>query len=153
MSVEPITTVAHADQIAERFHRGQIDKSGRAYIGHPRAVAAKVAAAGGDVAQQMAALLHDVVEDTAATATSLAEMGVPAEVVDLVDAMTHRAGESQEDYLTRLARTPRAVMIKRADIAHNSDPDRMARLNPATRARLRAKYAGAVRLLDKLTAR
>ncbi|MEP7021591.1 MAG: hypothetical protein ABI808_13140 [Pseudonocardiales bacterium] len=42
---------------------------------------------------------------------------------------------------------PLAVTVKRADLADNSDPERVARLDPETRARLEAKYAHARELL------
>jgi (p)ppGpp synthase/HD superfamily hydrolase len=142
-------TTAEVDAIAHRFHQGQRDKSGRAYIHHPRAVAVRVRQAGGSVTQQRAALLHDVVEDTEATLSTLAALGVSPEVVTLVDAMTHRPQESHEDYLRRLSHTPDAVLIKRCDIAHNIAAEHMNHLTPATRARLRAKYARALRLLDQ----
>jgi hypothetical protein len=43
------------------------------------------------------------------------------------------------------------VVVKRADIADNSDPIRMSALLPETQERLRTKYAEALRLLDELT--
>ncbi|CAM3156877.1 HD domain-containing protein [Stackebrandtia soli] len=149
----PEPSLTEVERLAARLHRRQVDKAGRPYIGHPRAVAARVAADGGSVHQQMAALLHDVVEDTEASLSTLGADGVPAPVLVLVDAMTKRRDESHEDYLTRLARVPGAALIKRADIAHNSDPNRLAALPGPLRARLRAKYEGAVRLLDRLEQR
>lgn len=148
-SANPLSP-ADIDQIAARFHFGQTDKSGRPYIEHPRAVAEAVAAAGGTLHQQMAALLHDVVEDTEATLATLESMGVAAPVLVLVDAMTKRDGESHEDYLRRLSAVPGAVLIKRADIAHNSHPHRLALLSAPTRNRLTAKYQRASWFLDRL---
>ncbi|GAA4894151.1 HD domain-containing protein [Stackebrandtia albiflava] len=143
-------TLEDADRIAARYHLGQADKSGMPYIRHPRAVAASVAAAGGSTAQQVAAVLHDVVEDTEATLEKLADLGVPDEALVLVDAMTKRDGESHEDYLDRLASVPGAILIKRCDIAHNTSPERMAKLPPRLRGRLTAKYERALRRLDAL---
>lgn len=146
----PSLSRTDVDGIAARFHLGQVDKSGRRYIDHPRAVADAVADAGGSIHQQMAALLHDVVEDTKATTEDLARLGVAEPVLVLVDAMTKRDDESYDDYLRRLVTVPDAVMIKRADIAHNSSPERMRRLPTGTRNRLTAKYQRASRLLDRL---
>ncbi len=136
------------DQLAEEAHRGQVDKSGVPYIEHPRAVAALVRQWGGTVEQQMAGLLHDVVEDTPVTLEYLAERGVPPQVVRMVDALSRRPEESHEQYLARLIRTPEAILVKRADVTHNASPARLARLDEATATRLRAKYARTLRFLD-----
>ncbi|QFZ17266.1 HD domain-containing protein [Saccharothrix syringae] len=137
-------TVDDAIRIARDAHAGQVDKSGHPYIGHPLRVMAGVS---GDHAR-MAAVLHDVVEDTSVTADDLLAAGCPAAVVRTVLALSHRDGEAQEDYLARVRADPVAVEVKRADIADNTSPPRMALLDQATRDRLRAKYARALDLLD-----
>ena len=99
----------------------------------------------------MAALLHDVLEDTEATMEELRKRCVPEEVLVLVDALTHRHGESYEDYIRRVASVPGAALVKRADILHNTDPGRLAALDEKTRARLIKKYSAAVDILDTVT--
>lgn len=141
LAAPAVDTVELADALAAAAHRGQRDKSGAEYIGHPRAVAAIVEREGGSPAQRMAALLHDVVEDTSATLPHLADLGVPDEVRELVNALTKRPGEPLPHYLERVRATPGAVLVKRADVAHNSSPARLAQLDEATRTRLAAKYA------------
>ncbi|MFE2754151.1 HD domain-containing protein [Actinosynnema sp. NPDC059335] len=138
-------TVDDAIRIARAAHEGQVDKSGRPYIDHPLRVMGRVS---GEHAR-MAAVLHDVVEDTDVTAEDLRAAGCPPEVVATVLALSHRDGESQEDYLARVRTDPVAVAVKRADIADNTSPPRLALLDPATRDRLRAKYARALDLLDR----
>ncbi len=59
------TLVQEALQFAQKWHEGQYRKSGQPYINHPILVAVLVANFGGDDAMMVAALLHDVVEDTA----------------------------------------------------------------------------------------
>jgi (p)ppGpp synthase/HD superfamily hydrolase len=141
--VSPVFTVDDAVALATRAHAGQLDKSGRPYIGHPLRVMAAVT---GDH-ERMAAVLHDVVEDTAVTPGDLRLAGVPQVVVDAVVALSKRPGEAQADYLARVAADPIALVVKHADIADNTSPHRLARLDPATQARLTAKYAEALRLL------
>ncbi|MBM7863901.1 HD domain-containing protein [Lentzea nigeriaca] len=138
-------TLADAIAIATSAHDGQVDKSGRPYIGHPLRVMASVS---GEHAQ-MAAVLHDVIEDTSVTAADLSSRGCPSAVVDAVVALSHLPDEPQADYLRRVAANPLAVTVKRADIADNLSPARMARLDDETRARLEIKYATALRLLDE----
>jgi (p)ppGpp synthase/HD superfamily hydrolase len=129
-------------ELAVRLHATQVDKAGEPYVGHLRRVADRVAAAGGSEHQRMAALLHDAVEDGHATLAELAARGLPAPVLAIVDAMTKRTGEPTEAYLGRVVATPGATLVKHADLADNSDPDRLAVLDPAVAERLRAKYAG-----------
>jgi hypothetical protein len=140
--------LALADLVATQAHEGQVDKAGAPYITHPRRVAARVAARGGTVEQQAAALLHDVLEDTPLTAEQLPLLGVPDTVVDAVLALTKGPDEPYDDSVARAARHPLARLVKRCDVEDNTDPDRLARLDPTTRQRLEAKYARARTLLD-----
>jgi (p)ppGpp synthase/HD superfamily hydrolase len=136
-----------AIRIAREAHADQVDKSGNPYIYHPLRVMAKVK---GPHAQ-MAAVLHDVIEDTAVTADELKAAGCPEAVIDSVIALSKVPGEEMPAYLRRVAANPVAVLVKRADIGDNTDPVRMAKLDAETQDRLRAKYAEAIRLLDELT--
>jgi (p)ppGpp synthase/HD superfamily hydrolase len=147
----PVDTLENVDKLAAAVHREQVDKSGRPYVEHVRGAAAIARHNGAGEHQVMAALLHDSVEDTSCTLTQLRDLGVPTPVVEMVDALTHRDDESQDQYLARLVNTPDAVLVKRADIEHNSSPSRQSRLDPATQDRLRQKYAHAVQVLDEAT--
>lgn len=139
--------VTTARQIATAAHRGQVDKSGAPYIGHPARVAEHAAAAGGDERVVAAAWLHDVVEDTTITPEQLRADGIPEEVVAAVVAVTKVPGEPVEEYFARVNANPIAVAVKTADLADNTDPRRLALLEDATRTRLQAKYARARQLL------
>lgn len=138
-------TVDDAIRIARAAHDGQVDKSGKPYIDHPLRVMGRVS---GEHAR-MAAVLHDVVEDTAITGDDLLAAGCPPEVVATVLTLSHRDGESQEDYLARVLADPVAVAVKRADIADNTSPARLALLDAATQDRLRAKYSRALDILGR----
>lgn len=140
-------TVSDADELAARLHAGQVDKAGLPYIEHPRAVERLAAGLGGGTDQRIAALLHDVVEDTDCTVEQLAEHGVPEPAVRIVQTMTRRGGEDYSSYLARVVAEPTAVLVKAADVLHNSDPDRLAGLDRATADRLRSKYLTASRTL------
>jgi (p)ppGpp synthase/HD superfamily hydrolase len=136
-------TLDDAIQVARRAHEGQLDKSGRPYISH----SLRVMGALRDEQERMAAVLHDVVEDTTVTLADLAEQGCPAPVLDAIAAISKREGEDQETYLARVAENPIALAVKRADIADNMSPDRLSRLDKATQERLLAKYTSALRQL------
>ena len=143
-----IDTLEAADRLAERLHEGQVDKAGEPYIGHPRGVARLTALFGGTLHQQLAALLHDVVEDTDCTLDDLRELGTPEPVIALIDALSKRPDESRDDYLTRVVANPDAIPVKRADIASNSDPVRLAKLPADVRAKLERKYAHTLEVLN-----
>lgn len=147
---QAVDTIESVDKLAAAVHVDQVDKSGQPYVGHVRGAARIAEQNGATVEQRMAALLHDSVEDTSCTLDQLAALGVPDAVLRMVDALTHRPGEDQRGYLTRLTETPEAVVVKRADIAHNQSPDRLGQLDRHTRDRLRKKYATALAILDAL---
>lgn len=140
----------HALTVAVVAHRGQVDKAGKPYSNHPRRVAERL----GDEADPEAlavAWLHDVVEDTTWTLDLLTAIGwFPPSVVEAVDAITHRPKEQRASYYRRVKANPLALIVKLADIADNSDPERLAMLDDATADRLRAKYATALDALGRV---
>ena len=146
--------VDRAQAIATTAHAGQTDKTGAAYIDHPARVAVRVcqyAPPGQTEAAQVVAWLHDVVEDTAVSLEEL-EAQFPAPITAAVDAVTKRAGEEPEAYYRRVVGNELARAVKHADLDDNTDPARVARLDPETRSRLEAKYARARAVLSGKTA-
>ncbi|MEU3251632.1 HD domain-containing protein [Streptomyces sp. NPDC006997] len=133
--------LAEVEALARAAHAGQTDKAGRPYAEHLRAVAEGVRTRGGDSDQIAAAWLHDAVEDDALSARWLDEAPLSGRTKDIVLAVTKRPGEPPEAYAGRVLATPGALLVKQADLAHNADPARLARLDDATRARLTEKYA------------
>lgn len=138
-----------AERIATEAHEGQLDKSGRPYIEHPRRVAAWARRLNPEVSDAVvqAAWLHDVLEDTSVTREDLAARGISAEVIAMVEAVTKRDGEPREAYFARVLACPGALEVKRVDLADNTAPERLGRLDDATRSHLEAKYATAFELL------
>ena len=107
---------ADALALASRLHAGQVDKAGQPYIGHLRRVAATVYARGGSDAAQIAAALHDAIEDRHATAQFLADDGVPGAALFLVALLTKAEGQPYADYLAAIKADPDALLVKLADI-------------------------------------
>ncbi|KOX32814.1 MULTISPECIES: HD domain-containing protein [Streptomyces] len=134
-------TVAEVDAFTAAAHAGQVDKIGVPYIEHVRAVAAGLAPFGDELV--MAGLLHDVIEDTDVTAAQLLAMGVPLRVVGIVKDVTNQPGVPYEEKIRRIIRSCDATLVKIADNAHNSHPDRAALLPEEKRTRLAAKYRAA----------
>lgn len=134
-------TVEEVDEFVQEAHAGQVDKIGVPYVEHLRAVAAGLATFGPVL--QMAGLLHDVIEDTGWTGARLRALGVPEQVVDVVELVTNQPGVSYEEKIRRITGSHDATLVKIADNAHNSHPARAARLSEEQQARLAAKYLAA----------
>lgn len=126
--------------IAEAAHAGVTDKIGDPYINHVVAVAEGVKPFGIDKLE-MAALLHDVVEDTGWTESLLLRVGVPSQVVRTVMTVTNQNGVPYQEKIRLITDDLDSTRLKISDNAHNSRPDRLARItDQATRHRLHLKY-------------
>lgn len=141
--------VQRAQQEAEQAHAGQVDKAGLPYIDHPRRVAVRVAETSDTPEAIVVAWLHDVIEDTGMTLAGLRQLGFSAEVVAAVDALTRRPGEG-DNYYHRVAADDLATVVKLADIWDNSNPERLALLEPPDRDRLIAKYRHALHVVSQV---
>ncbi len=116
-------------EVADRAHDGQHRASGESYIAHPLAVADVLADLEMDVSTIAAALLHDVVEDTAISNEQVAaEFGNEiAALVDGVTKLTRIPYQSKEDaqvenlrkMFLAMAKDIRVIIIKLADRLHN----------------------------------
>lgn len=117
-----MSTIERAIEIAARAHAGQVDKAGAAYIFHPLRLMLAVQLP----YERMAAVLHDVVEDTTVTLADLVNEGFPSEVIDAIDSLTKREGEGRLDAAERAAGNPIARVVKLADVTDNMDLTRIA---------------------------
>ena len=129
--------------LARTAHAGQVDRVGVAYIYHPLAVMERVS---GTEATTVG-VLHDVVEHTATTLADLRSRGFATEIVEAVDAVTKVNRESLEEYLARVRVNPLALIVKKADLAHNADPARQSGLSDESRVQLMETYEKSALLL------
>ena len=126
---EDISQLQSAYHFSEAAHQGQFRQSGEPYITHPLAVANILAQWHLDSQALTAALLHDVMEDTAVTKTEISRnFGKPvAELVDGVSKLdriefeTHERAQAENfrKMLLAMARDVRVILIKLADRLHN----------------------------------
>ena len=126
---EQVDQILEAYHFAEEAHQGQRRKTGEPYISHPVAVADMLAGLKLDAQTIMAALLHDVIEDTATAKEHLARR-FGAEVAELVDgvskldqiAFRSRAEAQAESFrkmLLAMVGDIRVILVKLADRTHN----------------------------------
>lgn len=126
---EDIARIGSAYVYSDSAHRGQLRSSGDPYISHPLAVAETLASWHLDAQALMAALLHDVMEDTHVTKEQIVERfgKVTAELVDGVSKLDRIEHQTYEDaqaenfrkMLLAMARDVRVMLIKLADRLHN----------------------------------
>ncbi len=121
--------VLKAFELADKAHEGQLRASGEPYIMHPLAVAEILAHLQIDHITLMAALMHDVVEDTSYSKEDLEKM-FGSEVAFLVDGVTKlnqfqyetkedRQMENYRKMILAMAKDVRVVVIKLGDRLHN----------------------------------
>jgi len=108
-----------AIRMAINAHQRQVDKAGEAYILHPLRVMLVARDAGLDENGQIAAVLHDVVEDGDVPITDIGDSFGPI-VAGLVDTLTRRRGEPYQEYIARvIADGAEARQIKLIDLMDN----------------------------------
>ncbi len=129
LAPEQVNAVRRAYYYSEQAHDGQVRRTGQPYVTHPLAVAGILADMRMDHQSLMAALLHDVIEDTGIAKEALAAQfgGSVAELVDGVSKLsqfeTASRAEAQAENFQKMAmamaRDIRVILVKLADRLHN----------------------------------
>jgi guanosine-3',5'-bis(diphosphate) 3'-pyrophosphohydrolase len=126
---DQVAMIMRAYEFGANAHEGQTRKTGEPYISHPVAVAQDLADMRLDAQAIAAAILHDVVEDTAATLAEIeTEFGI--EVAQLVDGVSkldqiefHSRAEAQAESFRKMMLAMiedlRVILVKLADRLHN----------------------------------
>jgi GTP diphosphokinase / guanosine-3',5'-bis(diphosphate) 3'-diphosphatase len=127
-----MSTLERAIAIAAAAHAGQLDKAGVPYILHPLRV--MLAVQSDD--ERIAAVLHDVVEDTGVTLAELQAQGFSPPVLAAIEALTKRPGETRLQAAARAAGDRIARRVKLADNAENMDLSRIVSPSEKDHARL-----------------
>jgi len=129
LNPEQANHVKRAYYFAEQAHFGQVRRSGEEYVTHPLAVAGILADMHMDHQSLMAAMLHDVIEDTGIPKSAIGKQFGPtvAELVDGVSKLTQmefetleeRQAENFQKMALAMARDIRVILVKLADRLHN----------------------------------
>ena len=126
---DQIREVRRAYEFGAREHQGQKRKAGEPYIFHPLAVARILAEMRMDATTLVAAILHDVIEDTGVSKDEVAQK-FGKDVAELVDGVSkigkiegmsraERQAESFRKLLLAMTQDLRVILIKLADRLHN----------------------------------
>lgn len=164
--MQKYTSLDDMIELARFAHRNQRDKAGLPYFDHPYRVMQAVQQQGAMPYVQMAAILHDVSEDTAFSTEVLWALGVPDAALAIVRLLDRQESEleyraiirgacfveySDEGrdtfYYENIRNNPDALMIKLADIHDNTQEWRLSYLPKETQSRLRKKYDKAKSIL------
>ncbi|WP_199917077.1 HD domain-containing protein [Parazoarcus communis] len=136
-----MATLERAIALAAEAHTGQVDKAGQPYILHPLRVMLRVRTD----EERIAAVLHDVVEDTHVTLEALAQEGFSQAILTAVAALTKLPGETRLEAASRAAVDSVARTVKLADNTENMDLSRIE--NPTEKDFARLKEYESVRAL------
>ena len=148
-------TLAEAYNLASTAHEGQFDKIGVPYFQHVLFVS--------EVIQKLpsyqkfndtdrmnaviAAVLHDIVEDTHVTFEDLADMNFNPEVIEIVKLLTYTKSKSRVEYYEEIILNPIARTVKTGDLIHNNLHERRIVLPEDVQDRLKAKYVKALEII------
>jgi len=104
-------------------HAGQFDKGGQPYALHPLKVMHYTKSQDEDI--QCIALGHDVIEDTEVTYKDLLDAGMSERVILGIRALTKLPGQTLDEYKEGVFENRDAMLVKSADLRHNSDIRRL----------------------------
>ena len=105
-------------EFAKAKHKGQKRIGGDDYITHPIAVLEIVKNQGFDENYQIAALFHDLLEDTDATQEEILRYG-NQKILEAVTLLTKKKGYDMAEYVSSIKQNPIAFAVKAADRLHN----------------------------------
>ena len=138
-----MSTLQRAIEIATEAHRGQFDKSGKDYIGHPL----RVMEMGRTEGERIVGVLHDVVEDSEWTFEMLLAEGFSKEIIDALRCLTKLSeNENYDNFIERVRKNPLATAVKINDLTDNMDIRRLPYLSDKDVKRLK-KYLKAYKKL------
>lgn len=138
-----MSTLPRAIEIATEAHKGQFDKAGNEYIGHPL----RVMEMGRTEDERIVGVLHDLVEDTDWTFEMLEAEGFAPEIIAALKCVTKLSeNENYDAFIERVRKNPLATAVKINDLTDNMDIRRLPYLSDKDVKRLK-KYLKAYKKL------
>jgi len=138
-----MSTLEKALIIAAQAHSGQKQRNGDPYILHPLRIMHQL----NTESEKIAAVLHDVIEDSDLTLSDLQNEGFSEDIIHIVDLLTHYEKDSYTEYIDRLKDHPVARKIKLIDLQDNMDIQRLNSINEKDFKRLERYHKHWLKLL------
>jgi len=138
-----MSTLQRAIEIAVEAHKDQKDKADMPYILHPLRLMFQMKTDN----EKIAAVLHDVVEDSNWTVVDLKKENFNNEVIEAVNLLTRDDNDSYDEFVQKAASNPISKAVKIADITDNLDLGRISKMTEKDIDRVK-KYQ---RILKTLT--
>ncbi|MBY0428245.1 MAG: hypothetical protein K2Q32_03400 [Alphaproteobacteria bacterium] len=149
----PMPSIQETIEFIKIAHADQKDDAGEPYFNHPMRVMNRLPA-DADLEVKLAALLHDILEDTHYTRADLSAMGYTKRTLDAVQWVTKVPDDKPKstdpeiyyrEYHASIQRIINsgnrdAIMIKEADMSENADETRLEKVEPVRRAHFERKY-------------
>ena len=143
LTINTMSTLPRAIEIATEAHKGQFDKAGNKYIGHPL----RVMEMGRTEEEKIVGVLHDLVEDTDWTFEMLEAEGFAPEIIAALKCVTKLSeNENYDAFIERVRKNPLATAVKINDLTDNMDIRRLPYLSDKDIKRLK-KYLKAYKKL------
>ena len=140
-----MSTLERAIEIATEAHRGQFDKAGNNYIGHPL----RVMSAGKTLNEKIVGVLHDVVEDSGWTFEQLSNEGFSDEIIAALRCVTKLSeDEPYDEFIERVTKNDLAIAVKINDLSDNMDIRRLKELTEKDFQRLQKYHRAYTRLIS-----
>lgn len=130
--------IEETQKLVKKYFEGKLDKGGKPYIKHLEYVSSR----GRNETEKIMGLLHDILEDTNLTANDLLNLGFSKEIVEVVEILTRKKGESYNNYIDSIIMTKNeaALYIKKIDMEHNMDLSRLKNIQIKDILRVKKKY-------------
>ena len=140
----------NALEIATMAHKNVIRRNGNPYIFHVLRVANNALFVRTKT-QKVAAILHDVIEDTPFDAKFLKEKGISEDVLNILSYLTHdKENVSYEDYIKHICTNLDAMLVKLADLTDNLDQGTLPVISDRDRERFVTHEQAKLTIMTKL---
>jgi len=120
-----------AIRLAAKTHRGQKDRFKKPFVLHVMSVVGR----GNDLEEQVLGALHDVIERSVLEIEDLRRKGYPERVLQALDHISRRDGESYSEYIDRVELNNLATRVKIHDLADKMDISKIKKISEDDRSR------------------
>lgn len=133
--------------VVNHLFKDKVDKGGKPYLEHLYYVSSKTSTLKGKIT----GLLHDVIEGTELVARDLSFLGFSKDIVASIEILSRSDNMEYMEYINNLINSndEAALEVKKIDMEHNMDPERLSFLKPDERTMLEIKYNEAYPLIER----